>query len=125
MGGPISVVFANIYMYKMEDDVVARFTDDTYGRRKKNTKDELFEKLNRYHDNIKLMTEEKPTKFLDTEVVRHKSTIRTKVYRRSENFPIHWSNKIPLIYNHNIITGELHRAKKIASNLNNENKKIE
>ena len=40
----------------MENDVVApikplfykRYVDDTYVRRKKNTKDELFEKLNTY-----------------------------------------------------------------------------
>ena len=62
MGGPISVVFADIYMCNMEDDVVAptksifykRYVDDTYVRRKKNTKDELFEKFNTHHDNIKL-----------------------------------------------------------------------
>ena len=73
MGGPISVVFANIYMCKMEDDVVApikpilckRHVDETYVSRKKNTKDELFEKLNTYHGNIKLTIEENPTKFLD------------------------------------------------------------
>ena len=53
MGGPISVVFADIYMCKMEDDVVTplkpifykRYVDDTY-LRKKNATDELFEKLN-------------------------------------------------------------------------------
>ena len=74
MGGPISVVFAHIFMCKMEDDVVPpikplfykRYVDDTYVRRKKNTKDELFEKLNTYHRNIKLTTEENPTKFLDS-----------------------------------------------------------
>ena len=51
----ISVVFVKIYMYKMEDDFVApikpifykRYTDDTYVRRKKNTKEELFENLTR------------------------------------------------------------------------------
>ena len=50
MGGPISVVFADIYMCKMEDDVVAplkpifskRYVDDTYVRKKKNTTDDLF-----------------------------------------------------------------------------------
>ena len=48
-----SVVFADIYMFKMEDGAVApikpifykRYVDDTYVRRKKNTKDELFQKL--------------------------------------------------------------------------------
>ena len=70
MGGLISVVFADIYMCKMEDDVVGpikplfykRYVDDTYLRRKKNTEDELFEKLNTYHDNIKLTIEENPAK---------------------------------------------------------------
>ena len=132
MGGPISVVFADIYMCKMENDVVApikplfykRYVDDTYVRRKKNTKDELFEKLNTYHKNIKLTTEENPTKFLDTEIVRHNSTIITKVYTRSKKFPVHWGSKIPLRYKRNAITGELHRANKIASNFSNEIKRI-
>ena len=87
MGGPISVVFSDIYMCKMEDDVVAplkpmfykRYVDDTYVRRKKTTTNKLFEKLNTYHDNIKLTIEENPTKFLDTEIVRHNSAIRAKV----------------------------------------------
>ena len=79
----------------MEDDVVAplkpifykRYVDDTYVRRKKNTTDELFEKLNTYHDNIKLTIEENPTKFLDTEIVRHNLAIITKVHTRSSSFP--------------------------------------
>ena len=132
MGGPISVVFADIYMCKMEEDVVAplkpifckRYVDDTYVRRKKNTTDELFEKFNTYHDNIKLTIKENPTKFLDTEIVRHNSTIITKVYTRSNMFPVHWSSKIPFRYKRNVITGELHRANKIASDLSNEMKII-
>ena len=130
MGGPISVVFADIYMCKMEDVAplkpifYKRYVDDTYVRRKKNTTDELFEKLNTYHDNIKLTIEENPTKFLDTEIVRHNSAIITKVYTRSNKFPVHWSSKIPLRYKRNAITGELHRANKIASNFSNETKRI-
>ena len=42
-----------------------RYAYDTYVGRKKNTTDELFEKLNTYHDNIKLTIEENPRKFLD------------------------------------------------------------
>ena len=74
MGCEISVVFADIYVCKMEDivnDVVVpikpifykRYVDDTYGRRNKNTKDEGFENLNRYHGNIKLTIEENPSMF--------------------------------------------------------------
>ena len=78
MGGLISVVFADIFMCKMEDDVVApikpifykRYVDDIYIRRKKNTKNQFFEKLNTYHGNIKFTIEENLTKFLDTEIVQ-------------------------------------------------------
>ena len=73
MGGPMSVVFADIYMCKMEDDVVTpikpmfykRYVDDTYLKRKNNTKDELGEKLNTCHNNI---TTIKPNK-----VPRHRN----------------------------------------------------
>ena len=49
MGGPISVVFPDIYVSKVEEDIVApmkphfykRDTDDTYIRRKKNKPDSL------------------------------------------------------------------------------------
>ena len=130
MGGPISVVFADIYMCKMEDDVVApikpifykRYVDDTYIRRKKNTKDELFEKLNTYHDNIKFTIEKNPTKFLDTETVRHDSAIIIKVHKRSEKFLVHCSSKIPLRYKRNAVTAELHRAKFQQRTEENKNK---
>ena len=49
MGGPVSVVFSDISMYKMKEDVVVpakpifykRYVDDTYKRRKKKFNDEL------------------------------------------------------------------------------------
>ena len=116
----------------MEDDVVAplkpifykRYVHETYVRRKKNTTDELFEKLNTYHDNIKLTIEGNSTKFLDTEIVIHNSAIITKVYTRSNKFPVRWSSNIPLRYKRNAIARELHRANKIASNFSNETKRI-
>ena len=74
-------------------------------------------------DNIKLTIEENPRKFLDTEIVRHNSAIITKVYTRSNKFPVHWSSKIHLRYKRNAVTGELHRANKIASNFSNKTKR--
>ena len=50
---------------------------------------------------------------MDTEIVRHNSAIITKVYTRSNKFPVHWSSKIPLRYKCNAITGDLHRANKL------------
>ena len=88
-------------MCKMEDGAVAptkpifykRYVGDTYERRKENTKDELYAKLNAYHDKIKLAIEENSTVFLDTEIVRHNSAIITKVCTRSKTFPVHWSRR--------------------------------
>ena len=56
--------------------------------------------------------------------MRHCSAIITKVYTRSKKFPVHWSSKIPLRYKSKAITGELHRANKIASNFSNKLKRI-
>ena len=68
MGGPVSVVFSDIFMCKMGEDVVVpvkpifykRYVDDTYIRKKKNVNDKEFQNLNCYHINIKLTLEENP-----------------------------------------------------------------
>ena len=60
MGGPLSVTFSDIYILKMENDVVTpskpifyrRFVDDIYSRRKLGD-NVLFDRLNSYHPNIK------------------------------------------------------------------------
>ena len=60
MGGPMSVVFSDIYMWKMEEDVVKplksklnkRYVDDAYVKRKRKEADTLFDALNSYHPNI-------------------------------------------------------------------------
>ena len=78
MGGPISAVFSDIFMCKMEFDVVVpakpifykSYVDDTYVQRKKNDVDKLLEELNSYNENIKLTLKVNPTQFLDTELVR-------------------------------------------------------
>ena len=132
MGGPISVVLSDIYVCKMEEDIVApskplfykRYVDDTYVRRKKNETDELYNALNSYHQNIKLTLGLNPTKFLDTEIIRSNVKITTQVYNKMKKFPVHWTSKIPVRYKRNAITGELHRAKKIASNFDIEIKRI-
>ena len=70
MGGPVSVVFSNIFLSKMELDLVVPaksilykcYVDDTYVRRKKNEVDKLFEELKSYNKNIKQMLEVNPTK---------------------------------------------------------------
>ena len=71
MGCPLSVTFSNIYMIKMESEIVIpqkllfyrRYIDDICNRRKKSKHDELFEKLNNYHPKIKITIEVNATKF--------------------------------------------------------------
>ena len=63
-------------------------------------------------------------KFLDTEIIRSNSKIATQVYNKMKRHPVHWTSKIPVRYKLNAIIGELHRAKKIASNFDIEIKRI-
>ena len=68
IGGPLSKTFADIFMVKLERDVVVtrnpplyrRYVDDTFNRRKKGVKDDPLEALNSYHLNIKFTMKEKP-----------------------------------------------------------------
>ena len=101
-----------------------RYVDDIYVRRKKHETDKLFIDLNSYHQNIKLTLEINPNKFLDTEIICTNQGIKTQVYNKAKKLPVHWSSKVPYKYKRNAITGELHRAKRIASNFDNETKRI-
>ena len=43
-----------------------------------------------------------------------------KVLSESTKLPVHWSSKIIVRYKRNVITGELHWAKQIASDFNKD-----
>ena len=132
LGGPLSVVLSDIFMCKMEYDVVVpakpifykRYADDTYVRRKNNDVEKLFEELNSYNEDIKLTLEVNPTKFLDTELVRENGEVTTQVFSKSTKLLVHWSSKIPFRHKRNAINGKLHRAKRIVSDFNKELKRI-
>ena len=132
MGGPISVVMSGIFMSKLEKDVLKpplpifykRYVDDIYVRRKLSVEDKLFEDLNNYHNNITFTIEKNPKKFLDTQIIFENNNIITEVVCNNFKLPAHWSSKIPKRYKRNTINGELHRAKQIASNFQNEINKI-
>ena len=40
------------------------------------------------------------------------------MYNKTKKLPVHWTSEIPVRYKYNAIIGELHRAKKIATNFN-------
>ena len=126
MGGLISVVFSDVLMYKTELDVAVpakpifykRYVNDMYVQRKKNYVDKLFEELNSHNENVKLTLEVNLTNFLDTELIRESGEITMQVFSKSTNLPVHWSSKISIRYKRNVVTGELNRAKRIASDFN-------
>ncbi len=132
MGGPLSGRFADIFMIKLERSVVVprnpplyrRYVDDSFNRRKKGVPDELFEALNSYHPNIKYTIEEKPKHFLDTNFSHQNNETITSVHVKPGKIPVSWSSKVPKRYKRNAINGELHRAQKIASNFDEETKRI-
>ena len=90
-GGPLSVVFSDIYMTKHEKDAILpsrraklykSLVDNNFAKRKTNFFDQLLEFLNNYHPNIKLTNEINPEKFLDTKICHNNSSVTTKVHQR-------------------------------------------
>ena len=87
----------------MERDVVLpfnpvfyrRYVNDIYNRRKINKKDDLYEALNKYHENIKLTIEKSPSKLLDTKLLINNGIYETQLYRKETKIPTHWSSNIP------------------------------
>ena len=128
MGGPLSVTFSDIWMVKMESNIVPpqkfifykRHVDDIIKHRKKHEKDLLFKKLNNYHPKIKLTIEVNPPKFLGTEIMILNNEIVTSVHRKESKLPVHWESKFSKHYKRNTLLRELHRAKKISSNFQKE-----
>ena len=121
MGGPLSVTFSDIYMTKMERDVVRpfnlifyrRYVDHIYNRRKINKKDDIYEALKKYHKQIKLTVEKSSSKLLDTKLLINNGIYETQVYRKETKIPTHWSSNIPKKYKRNAISVDLRRSKQI------------
>ena len=126
MGGPLSFTFSDIYMVKMENDVVTlsksifynRFVDDVYSRWELGD-NVLFDRLNNYHPNIKLTIEVNPSKFLDTKLTNINCAYKFNVYRKNTLLSP-CTSKTPKRYKRNIINGDLHRSKRISSNFGEE-----
>ena len=96
MGGSLSAILTDIHMIRTKKIIVTpwtlitynKFVDDIYTRRKKCIHDNLYERLNNYHPNIKLTIEINLNNFLDTEIVYNEGSIETKVYRKTTKLPV-------------------------------------
>ena len=112
MGGPLSVIFSDIYMTKTERIVVEptkpqfynRFVDDIINKRYKDQPDNLFQALNSSHPKIKYTIEVDPDKFLDTKIIQKNSIVTTEVNRKDRKLPVHWTSRISRRYKRNSIT---------------------
>ena len=120
VGGPLSVNFSDIYMVKIENDVVIpskpifyrRFVDEIYSRQKLGD-NVLFDQLNSYHPNIKLATEVDPSKFLDPKLTNINGTYKFNIHQINTKLPSLRTSKTPKRYKRNTINGDLHCSKRI------------
>ena len=88
MGERLPVTFSDIYMVKMENDVVIpskpifyrRFVDGSYSRQELGDHI-LFDQLNSYHPNIKLTIKVNLSKFLNTKLTNINGIYKFNVYR--------------------------------------------
>ena len=132
MGGPLSVIFSDIYMTKTKRKVVEptkpkfykRFVDDIINKRHKDQPDNLFQALNSNHSKIKYTIEADPDKFLDTKIIQENGIVTTEVKRKDRKLPVHWTSRIPKRCKRNSITSDLNRALRISSCFNNKISKI-
>ena len=128
MGGPLSVIFSNIFLSKLEKEKVLplhppmykRFVDDVINKRKKNIPDSLLETLQNYHPKINFSVEINPEKFLDTRLINNNGKYATAVYRKPMKYPSPWTSHVPKRYKRNAIIGDLAHASRIASNFQQE-----
>ena len=98
--------------------------DDIINRRNKNEPDDLFQKLNNNHPNMKYTVEVKPDIFLATKIVNGNDVITTEVKRNDRKLPVHLSSKVPKQYERNAIISDLNGATRIASFLADETPKM-
>ena len=100
MRGTFSVIISAICITKVNKDIVRpfnamfwrRFVDDIYKRLKTNQKNDLYEALNKYHNNIKVTLEKSPSRFLDTKSLINSGIYGTQVYRKETKIPTHRSS---------------------------------
>ena len=101
MDSPLGPVLANIFMVKLERNIIStlsndillwkRYVDDTFCFIKLTSINKVLGTLNSYQTNIKFTIEietENETSFLDVLLIRNNSLISNKLYRKNTNTDI-------------------------------------
>ena len=125
MGNRLSPVLANIFMLKLKQDVVQphnppfydQYVNKIFSKRKRNDLDIMLESLSSYHDNINFTVETNPNHFPDSTFRYHNDRFEQHFHGKPGKYPTHWASQAPTRWRRNVITGAVHRAKCISSNL--------
>ena len=96
MGELISVIFSDIFMFKMEFNVAVpaqalhynHYVGDTYACKEENTRDMVSGDFNSDHQKIKLTKELNSSKLLYTELIWERWSILTKVFDKINTFTV-------------------------------------
>ena len=96
MGELISVIFSDIFMFKMEFNVVVpaqalhynHYVGDTYACKEENTRDMVSGDFNSDHQKMKLTKELNSSKLLYTELIWERWSILTKVFDKINTFTV-------------------------------------
>ena len=118
-------MLANIFMAKLEEDVVRQYTppfydryvDDCFSKKVENESDRMLERLNNCHRNIKFTVGEKPNQTW-TMLLSMKNKLSTAVWYS------HWYSQVPTNWKRNSMVGALHREKRLSTNLESDIKEI-
>ena len=106
---PLLVILSDIYMAKMENDIVEKHQPKFY----KHYVDDI-----NCHKKIR----SKPQRFLDTNLEVQNGTVITSVNCKETKLPLTpWESKIPKKYKCKVIIGDLHRSKRITTDFTEEN----
>ena len=98
--------------------------DDCFSKKRKDEPDQLLDRLNNYHPNIKFTVKENPDHFLDTGFSYGNDGFDFEVHKKRGKLPTHWTSDVPIKWKRNCITGALHRAKNISTKLDRDIKEI-
>jgi hypothetical protein len=141
MGSPLGPVIANIFMVELEKSLVPqldgmiglwyRYVDDTFTFIRKDCVEEVLERLNGFHPNIKFTFEKEENgriSFLDVAVIKKPDgSFDTDVHRKATdtNVYVHWEAFAPKTWKTGTLKGLVRRAFTICSTEQFRNKEID
>ena len=125
MGNTLSSVLTNIFMAKLESDIVRPLTLHSmigmltiaFSKKKKDKPDDLLERLNYNHPSFVFTVQENLYHFYNTGFT-YGNHFYCKVSKKPGKLALHWKLEILTKRKRNYLAGALHKAKRVSSDLN-------